>query len=476
MSCRRRSSSVGRWRRRRTADTATPSPSYFVGEVENNQVTITYTVYNEQADPETGVLLTDTLAPGVTLASASQPPDQSGQNLAWSLGTIQGYDRASVSMTVNLPSPSTLQLDTGAAAHAMLDAAAVSATTPAATLQPGNVSDPSLLASTPDADTTDPFIQEAGGGTELRPDADLRLPAHADRLQLVPRLGPRRAGDALVERRQCARRRQPGRGADARLGHPGAVRLGDALAGPGAAADPARCSRPAYQTVGYIPAGTTPSDPANDPQLLAETESHDWFQFDAGSGMQDADPLMPGATIGQTFTTATGTFTEVPDNLEEKTEVQLECRDLQRGRRALRARLAPAYDRARPDVRRRRARGPAGHGRQFRDVAVRRRADLHGRDKHVFALHRARRRAQPRPEPGRGDPRPAVPGSDHQLPARQPAPHGPVPECHAQRPAGRTVTYEKTLVGPDRLRRAAGRRQHRAAVGQSDRAADPHQQ
>ena len=41
-----------------TAATATPSPSYFVGEVQNNQVTITYTVYNEQADPETGVLLT----------------------------------------------------------------------------------------------------------------------------------------------------------------------------------------------------------------------------------------------------------------------------------------------------------------------------------------------------------------------------------------------------------------------------------
>ena len=29
---------------------------YFVGEVQNNQETITYTVYNEQADPETGVL------------------------------------------------------------------------------------------------------------------------------------------------------------------------------------------------------------------------------------------------------------------------------------------------------------------------------------------------------------------------------------------------------------------------------------
>src|SRR5262249_51474561 len=76
-----------------------------------------------------------------------------------------------------------------------------------------------------------------------------------------------------------------------------------------------------YQTVGYIPAGAQTADPANDPQLLSETESHYWFQFDAGSGMQDADPLMGGATIGQSFTTATGTFTEVPDNLRAKTEV-----------------------------------------------------------------------------------------------------------------------------------------------------------
>jgi hypothetical protein len=52
--------------------------SYFAGDIQNDQETITYTVYNEQADPETGVLLTTTLEPGVSLASASQQPDQSG--------------------------------------------------------------------------------------------------------------------------------------------------------------------------------------------------------------------------------------------------------------------------------------------------------------------------------------------------------------------------------------------------------------
>ena len=70
--------------------------------MQNNQETITFTVYNQQADSITGVLLTDTLEPGVTLVSASQQPDQSGQNLAWSLGTIEGDYWTSVSITVSL--------------------------------------------------------------------------------------------------------------------------------------------------------------------------------------------------------------------------------------------------------------------------------------------------------------------------------------------------------------------------------------
>jgi uncharacterized repeat protein (TIGR01451 family) len=141
--------------------------AYTTAAIVNNQETITYTVYNEQATAETGVLLADTLQPGVTFQSASQLPDQSGQKLAWSLGTIQGYDRASVTLTVTIsaglltpPPTSPLPLDVGAQAFAMLDAGAVSNSTPAVVLQPGNVSDPRLPASTPDANATDPYIQE----------------------------------------------------------------------------------------------------------------------------------------------------------------------------------------------------------------------------------------------------------------------------------------------------------------------------
>ena len=107
-----------------------------------------------------------------------------------------------------------------------------------------------------------------------------------------------------------------------RLGNPGAVRPGDAVAEPGAAVDPVDV--PGVVSDGrHIPAGTQTSDPTNDAQLLSETESHYWFKFDTGSGMQDADPLMAGATIGQTFAASTGTFTEVPDALRETTKVSL---------------------------------------------------------------------------------------------------------------------------------------------------------
>ena len=120
----------------------------------------------------------------MTLVSASQQPDQSGQNLAWSLGTIQGDDCASVSITVSLAERDTVAVGHGRQAYATLDAGAVSPSTPAATLQPGNVSDPSLLASTVDADTNDPYIQEEAAALDYDR-ADLQLPAHPDRLQLV---------------------------------------------------------------------------------------------------------------------------------------------------------------------------------------------------------------------------------------------------------------------------------------------------
>src|SRR4051794_19419444 len=142
--------------------------SYTTGGIQDSQETITYTVYNEQANPVTGVLLTDTLQPGVTFRSASALPDRDGQKLAWSLGTVQGFDRVSVTLTVSLDNPVPLQLDSGSHAFSTLNAGAVGDDTPAAALRPGTVP-AALLACTPDANTTDTFVQEKAAALDYDP-------------------------------------------------------------------------------------------------------------------------------------------------------------------------------------------------------------------------------------------------------------------------------------------------------------------
>ena len=74
--------------------------SWTAAGVEDNQLRITYTVYNEQSAELSGVLLATTLEPGVSFVAASQSPDRNGQELAWSLGTLGAFDRASVKVTV----------------------------------------------------------------------------------------------------------------------------------------------------------------------------------------------------------------------------------------------------------------------------------------------------------------------------------------------------------------------------------------
>lgn len=294
--------------------------AYTIGGIQNNQETITLTVYNEQSKPVTGVLLTDTLEPGVTLANASQSPDQSGQDLAWSLGTINGFDRASITLTVSLPDPIPLQLDAGAQAFATLDAGMVANSTPAAVLRPGSV-DASLLASTPDANITDPFIQEEAAA--LSYNAQNIFNFLHNNIGYNSYLGSVRgargtlwssAGNALdVASLGVALMRASGIPAQYVQGTLSSLTAQSLILSMFPAS---------YQLAGYIPAGTATADPAHDPQLLAETESHYWFQFDAGSGFQNADPLM-SAFLGSTFAASQGTFAEVPDNLREKTEVSV---------------------------------------------------------------------------------------------------------------------------------------------------------
>src|SRR5262249_24791114 len=159
-------------------------------------------------------------------------------------------------------------------------AGAVSNWTPAATLRLGSV-DPSLLASTPDANTTDPFVQEKAAELAYDPQQIFNY--------LHTQIGYNSYVGSL-------------RGARGTLWSSAGNALDVASLGVGllrASGIPAQYAHgtltvrqaqqlilsmfPAsYQTVGYVPAGQQTADPAHDPQLLSETEDHYWFQFDPG--------------------------------------------------------------------------------------------------------------------------------------------------------------------------------------------------
>jgi transglutaminase-like putative cysteine protease len=250
--------------------------SYFAGDVQNQQETITYTVYNLSSDPDTGVLLTTTLEPGVTLKSASQQPDQSGQNLAWSLGTIGAFDRASVSVTVALANPIPMQLDSGASAFAILDGAPVMAATPAATLSKGSApadgSGNSLLESTPDANTTDPYIEEAAAELDYNPQnifaflhQNIGYNDYAGSMRGARGTLWSQAGNALdVASLGVALFRASGIPAQYAEGTVTEAQAQQLIL--------SMFPTP-FQVSGYLPSGTATSDPADDPGLQASAES-----------------------------------------------------------------------------------------------------------------------------------------------------------------------------------------------------------
>jgi hypothetical protein len=289
--------------------------------IQDNQLEITYTVYNEQANDVSGVLLTDTLQPGVTFQRATALPDRNGQELAWSLGTIPGFGRASVGLTVSLANPMPLQLDSGAHGFAILNAGAVTADTPAATLRAGSI-DPGLLASTPDANTTDPFVQEKAA--ELRYDPQQIFNFLQTQIGYNSYTGSLRGARGTLWSSAGNSLDEASLGVALLRGSGIPAQYAEGTLTTGQAQQLILSMFPAsYQTVGYIAPGTQTADPANDPQLLSETKDHFWVQFDAGNGMQDADPEFAGAQIGQSFAAVTNTFTEVPDSMRHKVEIKL---------------------------------------------------------------------------------------------------------------------------------------------------------
>ncbi len=301
--------------------------AYTTDAIVDHRETITYTVYNQLADPVSDLRLTDILQPGVAFESASQAPEQNGQELTWNLGTIDAYGRASVTVTVALGAglpTAPVQLDAGAQVSGNQNGGVETDSAPPAVLRPGSV-DAALLASTVDANTADPYIQEKAAALDYDPqrifdflNGDIGYESYAGSLRGSRGTLWSEAGNSLDEASLGVALFRAS-GIPARYAH-GTLSDADAQA-----LILSMFPEPT-QIVGYLAPGTEVSDPANDTTLLAETRDHYWLQIDVGAGLVDADTSgLPGGGIGTAFTTISSTFTEVPDNLRHKVRVTLDA-------------------------------------------------------------------------------------------------------------------------------------------------------
>lgn len=131
--------------------------TYTIDKIDSNELTISYTVFNHQMEKVDGILLVTTLEPGVAFKTSSPLPDRKGQELVWSLGSLSSFGSINVTLIVNVDNPIPLQLDNGARAFGNLSSRAVDVSASPITLREGSI-DEELLKSTPDANTTDPFV------------------------------------------------------------------------------------------------------------------------------------------------------------------------------------------------------------------------------------------------------------------------------------------------------------------------------
>ena len=303
-----------------------------------------------------------------------------------------------MTLTVSLASPTPSQLDTGAQAFATLDAGAVSAATPAATLAAGERLRPQPARLHARRQHHRPVHPGRGGRSSITTRTQIFNFLHTQ-IGYNSYLGSVRgargtlwssAGNALdVASLGVALMRAsgiPAQYAQGTLSQSQAQQLILSMF-------PAT-----YQTVGYIPAGTQTSDPANDPQLLAETEAHYWFQFNTGSGMTGRRP-------------AHARRHDRPDVHDGDRHVHRSARRAwsKRPRSSSSPRSTTSagglfgligtagHDGARSDVQRRRTGGPAADDREFRQHPTASAADLHRDHEHLYALHRHGRRGLPRP-------------------------------------------------------------------------------
>jgi len=296
--------------------------AWTTADLQGNELTITYTVFNQQAGEQVdSVTLTTTLGAGVSFVSASLPTTVNGQELSWNLGTIAEAGWRSVDVTVSLDASIPLVIDGGATAAGTANSVAVNDGANPIVLRTDAIA-PDLLAPTADANSIDPYVLAKAAQYDQDPTQIFEYMAHSIGYESYPGSlrGARgtlwsEAGNSLDQASLLVALLRssgvPAQYAHGTLSDPDAQELILSM-----------FSEP-LRVTGFIADGLEVSDPANDPQLLAEARDHFWAQFDVGAGFADADPTLADNVLGQTLTTADDTFAEVADALRHKVTIRL---------------------------------------------------------------------------------------------------------------------------------------------------------
>ena len=179
-----------------------------------------------------------------------------------------------------------------------------------------------LLASTPDADITDPFIIEKAA--ELGNDPEQIFAFVRDEIAFESYVGSLRgargtlwskAGNALDQARLLIALLRvsgvPSQYVQGTLPDDKRVNLITSM-----------FDFPS-NIVGCPTTDAILSDPANDPELFAETEQHFWVEFFIGNESFLADTSFQETPIGEVFGQKSLDFTEIPNNLRHKLTLRL---------------------------------------------------------------------------------------------------------------------------------------------------------
>lgn len=287
-------------------------------------------------DPNTirNVLLTNELTSLESFVEASHPADRKGTQLAFNLGHIAPL--SSVSMTLSIEVPSNVadftELDSGAKVWGTLQSRMVEAQAYPATLAPNTIDGQPIgewLKWTVDADFYDEYMLEKAAELGQEPIAmfeyvrSLGYESYKGSLRGTRGTLWSEAGNSLDQASLLiAMLRASGIPARYRHGSLETAQAQELIL--------SMFPEPT-QVIGHIPAGAEVSDPANDPQLLDETQDHWWVEaYIPDSGWQDLDPSFASAVIGQSFVPAgnvaidgTNRIAEVPDSLRHKVTIKV---------------------------------------------------------------------------------------------------------------------------------------------------------